>query len=148
MEFYILSDVHCIHFLTQSLQCLGPTLLDCSDERDSVQKGALSGCQQHVDRMMLMIWNSSKNHATHLHLLPFIISDLLWNFPTLTHLFLQSLISFLSYLTSELMCAFVPVAPVSTNKAWLPDGYSQIFRSYVFGPSGFWTMAPLRYAAK
>ena len=33
-------------------------------------------------------------------------------------------------------------------KAWLPDGYSQIFRSYVFGPSGFWTMAPLRYAAK
>ena len=29
-------------------------------------------------------------------------------------------------------------------KAWLPDGYSQIFRSYVFGPSGFWTMAPLR----
>ena len=34
------------------------------------------------------------------------------------------------------------------SKAWLPDGYSQIFRSYVFGPSGFWTMAPLRYAAK
>ena len=33
-------------------------------------------------------------------------------------------------------------------KAWLPDGYSRIFRSYVFGPSGFWTMAPLRYAAK
>ena len=31
---------------------------------------------------------------------------------------------------------------------WLPDGYSQIFRWYVFGPSGFWTMAPLRYAAK
>ena len=31
---------------------------------------------------------------------------------------------------------------------WLPDGYSQIFRSYVFGPSGFWTMAPLRCAAK
>ena len=27
-------------------------------------------------------------------------------------------------------------------KAWLPDGYSQIFRSYVFGPSGLW----LRYA--
>ena len=24
-------------------------------------------------------------------------------------------------------------------KAWLPDGYSQIFRSHVFGPSGFWT---------
>ena len=31
---------------------------------------------------------------------------------------------------------------------WLPDGYTQIFRSYVFGPSGIWTMAPLRYAAK
>ena len=30
----------------------------------------------------------------------------------------------------------------------LPDGYSPIFRSYVFGPSGFLTMAPLRYAAK
>ena len=33
-------------------------------------------------------------------------------------------------------------------KAWLPDGYSQIFRSYVFGPSDFWTMAPLHCAAK
>ena len=34
-------------------------------------------------------------------------------------------------------------------KAWLPDGNSQIFSSYVFGPSsGFWTMAPLRYTAK
>ena len=33
-------------------------------------------------------------------------------------------------------------------QAWLPDGYSQIFRSYVFGPSGFWIMALLRYAAK
>ena len=31
---------------------------------------------------------------------------------------------------------------------WLPDGYSQIFRSYVIVPSGFWTMAPLRYAVK
>ena len=29
--------------------------------------------------------------------------------------------------------------------AWLPDGYSRIFRSYLFGPLGFWTMAPLRY---
>ena len=28
--------------------------------------------------------------------------------------------------------------------AWLPDGYSQIFRSYVLGPLGFWIMAPLR----
>ena len=34
------------------------------------------------------------------------------------------------------------------DKAWLPDGYSRLFRSHVFGPSGFWTMAPLRYAAK
>ena len=34
------------------------------------------------------------------------------------------------------------------GKTWLPDGYSQIFRMYVFGPLGFWTMAPLRYAAK
>ena len=33
-------------------------------------------------------------------------------------------------------------------QVWLPDGYSQIFRSYVFGPSGSWTMAPLCYAAK
>ena len=32
--------------------------------------------------------------------------------------------------------------------AVLPDGYSQILRSYAFGPLGFWTMAPLRYAAK
>ena len=40
--------------------------------------------------------------------------------------------------------------PVSSDerRAWLADGYSQIFRSYVFGPSGFWTMAPLRYGAK
>ena len=30
----------------------------------------------------------------------------------------------------------------------LPDGNSRILRLYVFGPSGFWTMAPLRYAAK
>ena len=30
----------------------------------------------------------------------------------------------------------------------LPDGNSQILRSYVFGPSGFWTVAPLRFAAK
>ena len=35
-------------------------------------------------------------------------------------------------------------------RAWLPDGYSQIYRSYayVLGPSGLWTTAPLRYAAK
>ena len=33
-------------------------------------------------------------------------------------------------------------------QAWLPDGYSQNFRLFVFGPSGFWTMALLRYAAK
>ena len=34
------------------------------------------------------------------------------------------------------------------QQAWLPDGYSQIFISYLFGPPGFWTIAPLRYAAK
>ena len=32
--------------------------------------------------------------------------------------------------------------------SWLPDGYSQILRSYVFCPSGFWKMAPVHYAAK
>ena len=30
----------------------------------------------------------------------------------------------------------------------MPDGYSQIFRLYVFGPLGFWTMALLRNTAK
>ena len=30
----------------------------------------------------------------------------------------------------------------------LPDRDSWILRSYVFGPSGFWTMAPLRSATK
>ena len=30
----------------------------------------------------------------------------------------------------------------------LPDGYNQIFTLYVFDPSGFWTLAPLRYATK
>ena len=30
----------------------------------------------------------------------------------------------------------------------MPDDYSQISRSYVFGPLGFWTMALLRNAAK
>ena len=33
-------------------------------------------------------------------------------------------------------------------QAWLPDGDSHNLRSYLFGPSGFWTMAPLRCAAK
>ena len=36
----------------------------------------------------------------------------------------------------------------STPQSWLLDVYNQIFRSYVFGPSGFWTMAPLCYASK
>ena len=31
--------------------------------------------------------------------------------------------------------------------SWLPDCYSHIFKSYVFGPSGFLTMAPLHYTA-
>ena len=35
-----------------------------------------------------------------------------------------------------------------TLATWLPDGYSQIFRLCVLGLSGYWTMAPLRYAAK
>ena len=34
------------------------------------------------------------------------------------------------------------------SRLWWPDGYSRIFRLYVFGPLGFWTMAPLRCAAK
>ena len=29
-------------------------------------------------------------------------------------------------------------------RSWLPDGCSKIFRLYVFGPSGFCTMAPLK----
>ena len=33
-------------------------------------------------------------------------------------------------------------------QAWLSDGYIQIFKSCLFGPSGFWTMALLRYTAK
>ena len=33
-------------------------------------------------------------------------------------------------------------------KAWLPDSYSQIFRSYLFGPSGFRTMALICCIAK
>ena len=37
---------------------------------------------------------------------------------------------------------------VRPTPAWLQDGDSQIFRLYGFGPLGFWTMAPLRYAAK
>ena len=39
-------------------------------------------------------------------------------------------------------------APPGPSRAVLPDGDSRILRSHVFGPSGFWTMAPLRYAAK
>ena len=39
---------------------------------------------------------------------------------------------------------FTDVSLICQHQAWLPDGYSRIFRSYVFGPSGFWTMAPLR----
>ena len=39
-------------------------------------------------------------------------------------------------------------AAAGSAQAWLPDGYSQIFRLYLFGPLGFWTMAPLRCTAK
>ena len=42
--------------------------------------------------------------------------------------------------------AIIGLYVFGTTQAWLPDGYSHIFRSYVFGPSGFWTMAPLRSA--
>ena len=34
------------------------------------------------------------------------------------------------------LCACAVSQPYDTH-TWLPDGYSQIFRSYVFGPSGF-----------
>ena len=37
-----------------------------------------------------------------------------------------------------------PPWPSWALAAWLPDGYSRIFRSYVIGPSGFWTMATLQ----
>ena len=40
-----------------------------------------------------------------------------------------------------------PLVGVSGSRSpqvWLPDDYSRTFRSYVFGPSGFKTMAPLR----
>ena len=36
----------------------------------------------------------------------------------------------------------------SRSRARLSDGDSQILRLYVFGHSGFWTMAPLCYAVK
>ena len=42
----------------------------------------------------------------------------------------------------------LPLSSTLPYSPWLPDGNSQIVRSYVFGPSGFRTMAPLRYAAK
>ena len=32
--------------------------------------------------------------------------------------------------------------------SWLPDGYIRNFKMLVFGPSGLWTMSPLRCAAK
>ena len=37
-------------------------------------------------------------------------------------------------------------AMTDLDRDMMPDGYSQILRFFVFGPSGFWTMAPLRYA--
>ena len=43
----------------------------------------------------------------------------------------------------DVRCGFVTQLP-----SWLPDGYSQIFRSFVFGSLDFWTMAPLHYGAK
>ena len=43
-------------------------------------------------------------------------------------------------------CHFLMAAAAIAS--WLTDAYSQIFRSYVCGPSVFWTIAPLRCAAK
>ena len=40
-----------------------------------------------------------------------------------------------------------PWCPLPTSHM-VPNGYSQIFRSYAIDPSGFWTMALLRYTAK
>ena len=45
-------------------------------------------------------------------------------------------------------CIGYPDGGDTSAGTWLPDGYSQNIRSYVFGSSGFWTMAPLSYAAK
>ena len=47
---------------------------------------------------------------------------------------------------SQLSC--YPKWGLRPLKAWLPDGHSQNFRFYAFGPLGFWTMALLRYTAK
>ena len=47
-------------------------------------------------------------------------------------------------LSASAASAIIGLSTLALVKAWMPDGYSQIFRSYVFGPSGFWTMAPLR----
>ena len=49
-----------------------------------------------------------------------------------------------TFLQSTLHCKIHANALTSR----LLDCYSQIYRSYVFGPSGFWTMAPPRYTAK
>ena len=52
---------------------------------------------------------------------------------------------------NEFSLIAIPSRAISRRRrrstAWLPDGYCPIFRSYVFGPSGFWTMTPLHYAA-
>ena len=48
-----------------------------------------------------------------------------------------------------LECAENYKEQTTEEKAWLLDGYTaKIFRLYLFGPSDFWTMAQLRYAAK
>ena len=41
-----------------------------------------------------------------------------------------------------------PHFSATVSATWLPDAYSRFYRLFVFGPSGFWTMAPLHYAAK
>ena len=71
----------------------------------------------------------------------------------LWHLFVLSPLYFGNKLPSRAFYNFLhyPFPHPETDSlfmSWLPDGYSRIFRSYVFGPPGFWTMVPLRCAAK
>ena len=35
------------------------------------------------------------------------------------------------------VCNGEAMSSSAASKAWLPDGYSRIFRLYVFGPAGF-----------
>ena len=46
------------------------------------------------------------------------------------------------------MFTFTDSQKIMAGEPGLPDGDSQIISLYVLGPLGFWTMAPLRSAAK